>query len=75
MPGENVKSNLSARVEAIKLIPDNAVGGARVFMDRLTELKPIQAIMEGGSYIGRGLLGFVDEQAKITRKWTSEIRP
>lgn len=74
MPGENVKSNLAARVEAIKLIPDNAVGGARVFMDRLTELKPIQAVMEGGSYIGRGLLSFVDEQAKITRKWTSEIR-
>jgi len=75
MPGENVKNNLAARVDAIKLIPDNAVGGARVFMDRLTELKPIQAIMEGGSYIGRGLLGFVDEQAKITRKWASEVRP
>jgi hypothetical protein len=74
MPGENVKSNMAARVEAIKLIPDNAIGGARVFMDRLTELKPIQAVMEGGSYVGRGLLSFVDEQAKITRKWASEVR-
>jgi len=74
MPGENVKSNLAARVDAIKVIPDNAVGGARVFMDRLTELKPVQAIMEGGSYVGRGLLDFVDEQAKITRRWTSAVR-
>lgn len=74
MPGENVKTNLTARVDAIKLIPDNAVGGARVFMDRLTELKPLQAIMEGGSYVGRGLLSFVDEQAKITRKWVNQVR-
>jgi hypothetical protein len=74
MAGENVKNNLAARVDAVKLIPDNAVAGAKVAMDRLTELKPIQALAEGVSYLGRGIIGFVDEQAKITRRWTTEIR-
>ena len=74
MPGENVKSNLAARVDAIKLVPDNAVAGAKVFMDGVTELKPVQAIMEGGSYLGRGLLAFVNEQAKLTRRWVSQVR-
>jgi len=74
LPGENVKSNLAARVDAIKVVPDNAVAGAKVFMDRLTELKPVQALMEGGSYLGRGLLSFVDTQAEITRRWIGQVR-
>ena len=74
MAGENVKSNLAARVDAVKIIPDNAVQGAKVFMDNLTELKPVQALMQGGSYLGRGLLSFVNEQAAITRRWVSQVR-
>lgn len=74
MTGENVKSNLSARVDAVKAIPDNAVQGAKVFMDNMTELKPVQAIMQGGSYLGRGVLTFINEQAAITRRWVSQVR-
>lgn len=74
MPGENVKSNLAARVDAVKVIPDNAVAGAKVFMDNLTELKPVQALMQGGSYLGRGVLSFINEQATITRRWVSQVR-
>jgi len=74
MAGENVKSNLAARVDAVKIIPDNAVQGAKVFMDNLTELKPVQALMQGGSYLGRGILSFVNEQAAITRRWVSQVR-
>jgi hypothetical protein len=43
-------------------------------MDGITELKPVQAVMEGGSYLGRGLLAFINEQAKITRRWVSQVR-
>jgi hypothetical protein len=74
LPGENVKSNLAARVDAVKVIPDNAVAGAKVFMDNLTELKPVQALMQGGSYLGRGVLSFINEQATITRRWVSQVR-
>jgi len=74
LAGENVKNNLAARVEAIKVVPDNAVQGAKVFMDNLTDMKPVQALMQGGSYLGRGLLTFVNEQAAITRRWVSQVR-
>lgn len=74
MVGEKVKSNLTARIESVKVIPDNAVTTGRIFMDKITELKPVQAVVGVASHLGDGVLSFINKNAEITRQWIGEIR-
>jgi hypothetical protein len=72
MVGESIKSNVKDRVEALTIIPDNFATGLSVGVDRLTELKPVQAVAEFAQHLGDGVFKFVDKQAEITRRWAGK---
>jgi len=73
MVGEQVKSNLRDRVEAVKIIPDNAVAATSIFVDRLSQLKPVQAVTGMAAELGDGVLKFFEKQCEITRRWGSQV--
>lgn len=74
MVGETVKGNLKKRIESVSLIPNNAAKIAGVVIDRLSELKPVQAVAEGLKGAGDGIFDFVDTNAEITRDWIQKVK-
>ena len=67
--GTQVKSNMSARVDALKVIPDNFAKEMDAIVTNMTQLKPVVAVCEAGKLLGNGVLEFIKTQADITRKW------
>ena len=71
---EKVKSNVKARLETLKIIPENALGVVNTIVDGTLELKPVQAVAEGLQDLGNGVLQVIDKNAEITREWATKIR-
>jgi hypothetical protein len=69
LKGTQIKANLRERMNALMLIPDNAVSMVSTAVDGVTALKPVKAITDTGKLLGNGLFDFIQKQADVTRKW------
>lgn len=69
-----MKKNMIDRIGSLSSIPENVADTAEIVVGNLTALKPVQAIAQGGAKLAEGVLKVVDENAKITRRWMSEIK-
>lgn len=66
--------NVGDRIDAVKLIPENATSAARTLLSNVGSLKPVQGVAATLKMLGDGVFGFVGKQAEITRRWMGEIR-
>jgi len=64
-----VKSNVRERISAIPILVTKPMDTAIEAVGKLVHLEPIKAVTYMVEHAGDGVVGFVNTQADITRRW------
>jgi len=64
-----VKSNVRERISAIPVLVTKPMDTAIEAVGKLVHLEPVKAVTYVVEHAGDGVVGFVNTQADITRRW------
>jgi len=64
-----VKSNVRERITAIPVLVTKPMDTAIEAVGKLVHLEPVKAVTYVVEHAGDGVVGFVNTQADITRRW------
>lgn len=64
-----VERNIKDRIDAVPDLITTPIDTITDGVDKLLELKPVQAVTTIAKRVGDGAIKFVERQAEITRRW------
>lgn len=70
--GGQLKTNVSERFDAVKLIPNNFTREISTLVNGAAELKPLMGVLDTLRMAGDGVIDFGKKQLEISRRWIPE---